>query len=98
MSSLCDKPFSQSSGVATHMTTCSAMKDMINVGSDSLVGDDLVEDYRRFPSASNEVSSISGTAYRGVSATQSTWNVRKCPDLHSADDPIVINIKTEEDI
>ena len=38
------------------------------------------------------------SASSGLSLSSSTWNKCKHPDLHSAQDPFIVNIKLEEDI
>jgi len=50
------------------------------------------------PSVCHQESAMKGTIGQSVSTLNSTWNEGQFSDLHFADDPMVINIKTEEDI
>ena len=84
--SLCDKAFSSSSNRTRHMKSCTGDNYMAN---EPLVGNS--ENDPRQPS-------VSKGEIRNTSDLKSTWNEGQFNDLHFASDPLVINIKAEEDI
>ena len=57
-----------------------------------------VQNSDRNPSVGHQVSAMNGTSSQNISIIKSTWNEGKFSDLHFADAPLVINIKTEQDI
>ena len=57
-----------------------------------------LENFQRTPSVSNEDPTRNRTGYQGMSSMKSTWNEGQFNDLHFEIDPLVINIKTEENI
>ena len=59
---------------------------------------DAVENSRRNPSMCSGVSIINETGDQSMSTMKSTWNEGQLTGLHLADLPMVINIKSEEDI
>ena len=76
------------------MKICRVKNDMNKETQDSLIGN--VENVQRDPSDCHEDSSKNGTGDQGMLNMKSTWNEGILSDLHFADDPFVINIKTEE--
>ena len=56
------------------------------------------EHLEKDPSVCLQLSAINETCDQDMLTVKSTWNEGQFSNLHSEDDPLVINIKTEEDI
>ena len=56
------------------------------------------DEFQIDPSDCYEISSENSTVGRDSSTIKSTWNERRFSCLHTADGPLAIDIKIEEDI
>ena len=59
---------------------------------------DIVNNFQRGQYFCHKVSSNHQTSEHGMASVKSAWNEGKYPDLHFINEPLAINIKTEEDI